>query len=95
MDLRFFFVLCCCVIFTFLALYEGAGAPKDPCRPQDGPGLVVPIANLSTNHGCVPFNYMGYNCSCCTTTPGVGCFSTWAACLQSTCQPTFPPAQLL
>lgn len=70
-----------------------AGA-KDPCRPQDGPGPVVPIANLSTNHGCVPFNYMGFNCSCCTTTPGIGCFSTWAACLTSKCLPTFPPVQL-
>ncbi|KAH0697889.1 hypothetical protein KY290_015696 [Solanum tuberosum] len=70
-----------------------AGA-KDPCRPQDGPGPVVPIANLTTNHGCVPFNYMGFNCSCCTTTPGVGCFSTWNACLTSKCLPYFPPVQL-
>ncbi|WMV42638.1 hypothetical protein MTR67_036023 [Solanum verrucosum] len=90
MALRFFFVVCC-VFFTFLAQYEGA---KDPCRPQDGPGPVVPIANLTTNHGCVPFNYMGFNCSCCTTTPGVGCFSTWNACLTSKCLPYFPPVQL-
>ncbi|MCD7467610.1 hypothetical protein HAX54_005150 [Datura stramonium] len=27
-----------------------AGA-NDPCRPQEGPGPVIPITNLSTNHG--------------------------------------------
>lgn len=70
-----------------------AGA-KDPCRPQDGPIPVIPKSN-SSSKGCVPFNYMGLNCSCCSTTPGVGCFDTWAACLNSKCLPTGPPVHEL